>query len=325
MAVLFDIGIATIFTREFLEASVVVGQFRNVILKSAEYEDEKKRLEALRAVKLATIYAVAFAIVVVVAVTVPLAVLARELDDKVVETIEGVSKLVAAIAILQLSLKLPKWLGVYVSKKKENSVDGVPLSTIRFNVAWNIWREMAECGVFLIPYIVSRNAIKIPVSAIVGVAIGLALGYLIYLRSKTLGSKAMMAFFCSFITGLLSVGLFTGGCHEFEEAYGETKVVWEIEEPFWNAKKFPMVFFKPFGYSHERTVLQICAFWLWTALVIVCHLYLIRKTRLAQSMVIQSVDKNGLVDSTSIKTDATFTHDENHIGDIEGQVNETQK
>jgi high-affinity iron transporter len=134
MTVVFDIGIATIFTREFLEASVVVGQFRNVILKSDEYQDEKKRMEGLRAVRMATLYAVALAIVVVVAITVPLAILARELDDKAVETIEGISKIVAAIAILQLSLKLPKWLGVYISTKKDNDVDGVPLSTIRFNV-----------------------------------------------------------------------------------------------------------------------------------------------------------------------------------------------
>jgi len=318
MTVVFDLGIAVIFTREFLEASVVVGQFRNVILQSAQYQDEEKRVQALRVVKCATIYAVALAILVVVAVTVPLAVLAQQLDDKAVETIEGISKLVAAIAILQLSLKLPKWLGVYVSKKKDNSVDGVPLSTIRFNVAWNIWREMAECGIFLIPYIVSGNAIQIPVSAIVGVAIGLALGYLIYLRSKTLGSKALMAFFCSFVTGLLSVGLFTGGCHEMEEAYGETKLVWKIEAPFWNHKKFPMVFFKPFGYSNTRTVLQICAFWLWTALVIVWHLFKIRETRLAKSMIIKTVDKNGLFDSS--KTDVISTHDESHLGDIEAQA-----
>jgi high-affinity iron transporter len=275
----FDIGIATIFTREFLEAGVVVGQFRNVILKSPEYQEESRRIQALRVVRNATLWAVAFAIIVVVAVTVPLAILARELDDKVVETIEGVSKLVAAIAILQLSLKLPKWLGVYVSKKKDILVDGIPLSTIRFNVAWNIWREMAECGVFLIPYIVADEAKKIPVSAIVGIAIGSVLGFLIYLRSKTLGSKKWMAFFCAFVTGLLSVGLFVGGCHEFEEAYGETKKVWKIQGQFWNHKRFPMVFFKPFGYSSSRTVLQICAFWLWTGLTVACHLYKIWQTR----------------------------------------------
>jgi high-affinity iron transporter len=270
---------------------------------------------------MATLYAVALAILVVVAVTVPLAILARELDDKVVATIEGVSKIVAAIAILQLSLKLPKWLGVYISKKKDNAVDGVPLSTIRFNVMWNIWREMAECGVSLIPYIVSKNAIKIPVSAIVGIAIGLALGYLIYLRSKTLGSKAWMAFFCSFITGLLSVGLFTGGCHELEEAFGTTKVVWGIEARFWDDSKFPMVFFKPFGFSSERTILMICAFWLWTALVVLCHLYKIRQTRLAKSMLlIASTDKNVNFDSAMM--DGTSTpEEESHLGDIEAPSN----
>jgi high-affinity Fe2+/Pb2+ permease len=130
-----------------------------------------------------------------------------------------------------------------------------------------------------------------------------------------------MAFFCSFITGLLSVGLFTGGCHELEEAFGETKQVWKITTPFWSHERFPMVFFKPFGYSSSRTVLQICAFWLWTALVISWHLYKIHETRIAKSMLlIASTDKNVNVDSA--KTDGVSTPEEgSHLGDIEAPSN----
>jgi len=308
MTVVFDIGIATIFTREFLEAAVVVGSFRNIILKSEEYQDEKKRIEGLRAVWKATIFATCLAFVVCIAVTIPLAVLSRKLDDRVVEIIEGVSKIVAAIAILQLSLKLPKWLGVYVSKKKEHSVEGVPLSTIRFNVAWNIWREMAECGVFLIPYIIAGDAIQIPVSGVVGTVIGLILGFLIYLRSKTLGSKNWMAFFCAFVTGLLSVGLFVGGCHEFEEVFGETRKVYQHKGAFWSHKKFPMVFFKPFGYSSSRTVLQICTFWLWTGMTVMLHLIKIWQTRRARELSntdSTSTPKDSQTDTTDIEAPQT--------------------
>jgi hypothetical protein len=42
-------------------------------------------------------------------------------------------------------LKIPKFLGVYPSKKGEDGLTvGLSIKSIRFNVAWNIWREVAE-------------------------------------------------------------------------------------------------------------------------------------------------------------------------------------
>ena len=76
-----------------------------------------------------------------------------------------------------------------------------------------------------------------------------------------------------------------------------------------------MVFFKPFGYSSSRTVLQICAFWLWTALVISWHLYKIHETRIARATtLVESANENGKVmDLTK------STSDDNHLGDVEAQ------
>jgi high-affinity iron transporter len=100
----------------------------------------------------------------------------------------------------------------------------------------------------------------------------------------------------------LSVGLFVGGCHEFEEVYGETDKVYNIgvkrslfeeegtshlsyserfltaadeeakpEYTFWSEKKLPMALLKPFGYSAGRTQLQIACFWSWLVFGIVLH------------------------------------------------------
>jgi high-affinity iron transporter len=73
------------------------------------------------------------------------------------------------------------------------------------------------------------------------------------------------------VTLFLSIGLFTGGAHEFEEVFGETRKVWAAQNPFWSSSSFPMVILKPFGYSSSRTVLQIVCFWLWTAFGAVLH------------------------------------------------------
>ena len=274
---LFDMGVATIFAREFLEAAIIIGNYRTVILKSKEWEGERQQ-EAFRAIKKATIYAVLLAIVVVLAVAIPLGVLSNELDGRVVEIIEGVSKVVAAICILQLSLKIPGWLGVYARKKGEVEV-GVTLKEIRFNVSWNIWREAAECGVFLIPYFLGGNPKSIPISALVGIVIALILGAGIYVGNQRLESKVGLAAFMSILTGQLATGLFVGGCHEFEEVWGETPKVWKIQSDFWSHKKLPMVILKPFGYSASRTVLQIACFWGWTALTVGLHLWKIQKTK----------------------------------------------
>lgn len=268
---LWDIGIATIFAREFLEASLIIGQYRTVITKSSDWEGENQTA-ALKAVTTAAVVAALVALAVCVATIIPLAILSRELDDKILDVIEGVSKMVAAICVLQLSLKIPKWMGVYPQTPKEREL-GLSLKDIRFNVAWNIWREMAECGVFIIPFILDGNASAIPISAVVGTVIALIMGGAIYYTNQKQDSKIKICVLLSFIMAMLSIGLFVGGSHEFEEVWGETPVVWKINGDFWSHKKFPFVLIKPFGYSSKRTVLQIATFWSWAALAAGLHYY----------------------------------------------------
>ena len=166
----------------------------------------------------------------------------------------------------------------YVDREEEKDV-GLTLTEIRFNVAWNIWREVAECGVFLIPFFLGTGAKAIPISALVGIAISVVLGIGIYFANTRMNNKFWLAFVMSGLTLMLSVGLFVGGCHEFEEVWGETREVWEIENPNMSHSQFPMVLLKPFGYSSSRTVLQICCFWLWLAFGLACHGIKLYKTK----------------------------------------------
>lgn len=52
-----------------------------------------------------------------------------------------------------------------------------------------------------------------------------------------------------------------------------TPYVWKIEGNFWSHKRFPMVMFKPFGYSSKRTVLMFVTFWIWIVLALGAHYY----------------------------------------------------
>lgn len=162
---------------------------------------------------MAALFAAVLAIAVCTAVTIPLALLSREFNEDIGIIIEGVSKIVAAICVLQLSLKIPKFLGVYPSKKDTDGQEiGLSLKSIRFNVAWNLWREIAECGVFLLPFILTGEGAKaIPLSGIIGIVVGGLFGLIIYFANKKLKNTSWLAAFMAILLLFLSVGLFVGG------------------------------------------------------------------------------------------------------------------
>lgn len=288
---LWDLGVATIFAREFLEASIIIGQYRTVITKSNQWMGEKENA-ALRTVTSTSVIAIIVACLTFISIIVPLEILSQEFDTHAANIIEGVSKVVAAICILQLSLKIPKFMGFYPPKKNKKAGD--TLKEIRFNVAWNIWREAAECFVFIIPYILDRKAEEIPLSALAGSVIALILGGLIYYGNKHQESKLRICVFMIFLLCQLAIGLFTGGCHKLEIAWGETPTVWTINGAFWDDSKVPMGIVKPFGYSSTRTVLQICCFWGFVILSASLHYY---KYKQAENMKHVKFSQTDLTDS----------------------------
>lgn len=154
-------------------------------------------------------------------------------------------------------------------KENEDGVNtGLDQKSIKFNVAWNLWREVAECGVFLIPYMLGDSARSIPVSAVCWYCDWSWWRSWYLLASQKINDKFWLAFFLSNLTGWLAIGRFTGGYHEFEEVHGMTPFVWKLEGSVWSHKNFPMAIIKPFDYSHKRIVLQFACFWSWIAVTI---------------------------------------------------------
>lgn len=267
---IFDMGIATIVAREILEATIIVGQYRTVLMRSEHWEGENQE-RGLRLITKSALIAAFVALVMVVCIAVPIIVITGDIDERTLEIVEGISKIVAAIFIFQFSLKIPKFLEIspYHLVGKEKSV-GVTDKEIKFNVSWNIWRETAECLVFLLPYFISGGS-AIPVSFIVGLLVGFSTGAGIYYGNRNLRNKTSLAVFMAVLLGMLSVGLFVGGCHEFEEVFGETNKIYKLKQDIWSHKKIPFVILKPFGYSAGPTVLMTVCFWLWLGALCLAH------------------------------------------------------
>lgn len=292
MSELINFAVVTIFAREVLEGGIIIGEYRTVILRSNWEGSEVTRKQALRAVTVSALVAAFVAVIVCAAIAIPLAVLSRDFDAKTSTLIEGVSKIVAAICLLQLSLKMPRFFGLYYSKAQlkkikngepvDDTIDanGMNLRSIRFNVSWNIWREVAECGVFLIPFFLTGEDMKaIPLSAVIGSLVGGAICVFIYYANRRFKSTVGLTVFTVSLFLLLSTGLFSNGCHKFEMVYGSTPVVWSLDGDFWSVDSLPMTVFKPFGYSDQRTVLEMVSFWLWLLFGLILHYCKYKKCR----------------------------------------------
>jgi len=275
---IFNIAIASIFAREILEGSIIIINYRTVIKRSRDWVGERETA-AVNTVTRWSIYAVIVAILCILAVALPLQFLSKNFEKKYALIIEAISKIVAAICILQISLKIPTWLGVYPKKSGEVEV-GITLREIKFNISWNLWREVAECGIFLLPFfLLDSGTIAIPLSAAVGILIALIFVGFFQYASTRLENKIWLAVLMSGMSAALALGLFVGGCNLLEVVLGATPTVWTMKRQFWSDSRFPMTIIKPFGYSSSRTVLQICAFWIWLFISVFFHY---RKYRFAK-------------------------------------------
>jgi high-affinity iron transporter len=266
---LFDCAVITIFARECLEGGIIIGEYRTIILRSDSLATGIRKDEALFAISVSAVLAAAFAVIVIAATAITLAIISSNFNDTTAKIIEGVASIVASISIMQLSLKLPRWFGVYGRTAKATreqdtrlSQDALTIGSIRFNVALNIWREVAECGVFLIPSFLSGNGLEtIPLSALIGSCIGLILAAAVYAANQRLKNKLGLAIFAVLLLVILSAGLFEGGFSDLENQLGSTNTVWEIDGDLWDAHRLPMTLLKPFGWDDSRTVLQISSYW----------------------------------------------------------------
>ena len=124
-----------------------------------------------------------------------------------------------------------------------------------------------------------EGIIAIPLSAVVGTLVGGFICVFVYIANKRFKSTVGLTIFTVSLFLLLSAGLFSGGCHKFEMVYGFTPVVWTLSGDFWSVNRLPMTIFKPFGYSDQRTVVQMVTFWTWLLLSLALHFIKYKRCR----------------------------------------------
>ena len=233
-----DPAVSALIARELFEGAMFITTHVGVVVKNTILTDEEKR-SYLNQLYIGIASGLLIGVVISIAVGFSLAAALNQIDraDYGVEIGEGLSKVIAAIFVIDLCFKIPKWFEIsnYVPSEDERIQvsNKVFLSSSLF---WNILRETCEAGILTgITVLLSETDAGSTVGASVGVGIFCAIvgGGAIALGARYL-NKYFFALLATVIIMMLATGLMVGATGSFEEAHKidtgkESEILYETE------------------------------------------------------------------------------------------------
>lgn len=260
--------IAVIIAREFIEMVMFVVSHVGSVLKHPKMSNEDK-YDYVRYLLGGIFLGIFFGGCISMAVGFSLAAAYAQIDQAKtgIESGEAASKLIAAVFVFSLTMKLPIWFGISNFKPKR---DGNTLEddddkfveskwAMSTNLFWNILRETTEAGVYTSIVVVLNEDSKETLGQSIGVGIGAAtvLGALMSLGARYISAK-VFGILATALSGLLTVGLTTSASRSLEEVYetsrgGKTPTLFLVEGDSGNVLS-SLAFV---GLGPEWTVLQL--------------------------------------------------------------------
>ena len=233
-----DPVVSTLIARELFEGAMFITTHVGAVVKSSIL-DEKEKRSYLNQLYIGIASGLLVGVVISLAVCFSLAAALHQIEraEYGIELGEGLSKAIAAIFVIDLCFKIPKWFEIsnYVPSEEERvqMTSKVFLSSSLF---WNILRETCEAGILTgIVILLSESDASSAVGASVGVGIFCAIvgGGSIALGAKYL-NKYFFALLATVIVMMLATGLMVGAAGSFEEANyiktgQESEILYETE------------------------------------------------------------------------------------------------
>lgn len=233
-----DSAIVTLIAREIFEGFMFTTTHVKAVTKNELLNEEEKKI-CLRRLWYGLALGGLAGLIISLSVGFALSAALHQIEDADwgIEIGEGISKAIAGIFVIDLSLKIPKWLGIsnYVQREEESvkAETGIMLSASLF---WNVLREASEAGILtaITVLLASYNAETTVISVFVGIAAAIAGGGLIMFGILYFNRLAS-ALLATVITMMLATGLLVGAAHEFEEAFEHTQnthtdYIYEVEK-----------------------------------------------------------------------------------------------
>jgi hypothetical protein len=176
--------------------------------------------------------AIAFALFVYIATALVVSLTTRNLDQKAISIIYGLSLLFSCIVIFSLSYKTPKWLGHYYSAKRKElyRVDG-SLKKLLFHLRWTIWRHFGQVYFILTLFYCGVIPATIPVSVLLGVTAGwLVYGSVYTSRTRYNKHTKTVAIVMSVFLAVCSCISFAVGCVYIQQVWGNNSTTspWKL-------------------------------------------------------------------------------------------------
>lgn len=262
-----DSAIAALIAREMFEGAMFYTTHRNAVTKNDSLKDEEKKTYLTR-FNYAVAAGVSVGLIISIIVGFSLAAALDQLDnaDYGFAIAEGISKAIAAVFVVDMALKVPKWLDISNYPKDEMHVtDKLVLSSSLF---WNVVRESCEAGVLtsITVLFASHTSATTAASVVVGIVAAVGGGGAIAFGVKHL-NKIASALFATIMIMMLATGLVVGAAHEFEEAY-EVGSGEEPSDTVYEAEDNAAVILKAFGWCGIQKHLTVAALVVWVFTVV---------------------------------------------------------
>jgi high-affinity iron transporter len=266
------LGALLIMLREGLEAALIIGIMLAYLAKS-------NNRRGVKSVWLGTLLAV-FASLGAGAI---IYFTAGELSGKPEQIFEGVATLLAA-GVLTWMIFWMRRQAINLKGELQAQIDSAVMSGSTFGLVLlafvAVVREGIESVLFLFSAItLSNSRLLFTAGALVGLALAVILGYLIYKGASRLDLRKFFTI-TSLLLIIFAAGLLSHSVGEFHEA----GIIPQVIESVWNTNKLvseesvPGNFLSSmFGYTASPSLVQVVAYWLYLGVALVLFLRPTRK------------------------------------------------
>ena len=126
-------------------------------------------------------------------------------DERADAIVIGTGNIISAIVITMISFRMSKWLCVFhpnalqhLTPKQKTADSYITIRSLRFNILWGISRIFGQVYLLMMLQFCAVHPETVPLSALIGIAAGMALYYGIYLgRTRYQAYKTKIAHFLS--------------------------------------------------------------------------------------------------------------------------------
>jgi high-affinity iron transporter len=261
------VGAALLTTREGLEASLIVG----IVLAFLAKTDNREHMRVVWA-------GTAAAVLASVVTGALLFFTVGELEGRSEQIFEGIA-MFSAVAVLTWMIFWMRRQAVNIKQDLEARIQGAIAAGSALGLAsvvfFAVLREGWETALFLFAISESSSPAATAIGAVIGLAISITLGVLLYRGSRALNLRQFFT-----VTGILLIvfaaGLLAHGIHEFQEAGllpMTVEHVWDTNAVIDEDTTFGEFMTTLLGYNGNPSLLEVVA---WAAYLVTALVFFLR-------------------------------------------------